>query len=36
MAKKNTKEFWRKVVIWLMLIAMVGSLFATTIYAILS
>ena len=36
MAKKNKKEFLRKVVIWLMLIAMVGSLFATTIYALLS
>lgn len=36
MAKKNKKDIWRKIVIWLMLIAMVGSLFTSIIYAILS
>ena len=36
MAKKNKKEFWRKVLVWLMLIGMVGSLFASVIYALFS
>ncbi len=36
MAKKKSKNFWKKFVVWAMLIAMVGSLFTTVIYAILS
>ncbi len=36
MSKKNKKDFWRKLVIWLMLIAMVGSLFTVALSAIFS
>jgi hypothetical protein len=36
MSKKNKKDFWRKLVIWLMLIAMVGSSFTVALSAIFS
>lgn len=36
MAKKKTKELWKKILVWAMLIIMVGSLFTSVIYAILA
>lgn len=35
MAKKKVKNLGRKIAVWVMLIAMVASLFTTVIYAVL-
>jgi len=36
MAKKKTKEIFKKVIVWTMLILMVASLFTSAIYALFS